>query len=59
MEEFVGGVILYDETIRQSTRDGVPFTKVLPDAGVIPGIKVDKGAKDLAGADVRIHARRQ
>jgi fructose-bisphosphate aldolase class I len=49
--DHISGVILYDETIRQSTRDGVPFTKVLQDAGVIPGIKVDKGAKDLAGAD--------
>jgi fructose-bisphosphate aldolase class I len=49
--DHISGVILYDETIRQSTRSGVPFTKVLQDAGVIPGIKVDKGAKDLAGAD--------
>lgn len=49
--DHISGVILYDETIRQSTRDGVPFTKVLQDAGVIPGIKVDKGAKELAGAD--------
>ena len=48
--EHISGVILYDETIRQSTRDGVPFTKVLADAGIIPGIKVDKGAKPLAGA---------
>jgi fructose-bisphosphate aldolase, class I len=49
--DHISGVILYDETIRQSTRDGVPFTKVLQDAGVIPGIKVDKGAKALAGAE--------
>jgi fructose-bisphosphate aldolase, class I len=49
--DHVSGVILYDETIRQSTKDGVPFTKVLRDAGVIPGIKVDKGAKALAGAE--------
>ena len=49
--EHVSGVILYDETIRQSTKDGVPFTKVLVDAGVIPGIKVDMGAKPLAGAE--------
>jgi fructose-bisphosphate aldolase class I len=47
----ISGVILYDETIRQSSRDGVPFTKILQDAGVIPGIKVDKGAKALAGAE--------
>jgi fructose-bisphosphate aldolase class I len=49
--DHISGVILYDETIRQSTRDGVPFTKVLEDAGVIPGIKVDMGAKPLAGAE--------
>jgi fructose-bisphosphate aldolase class I len=48
--DHISGVILYDETIRQSSKDGVPFTKVLQDAGVIPGIKVDKGAKPLAGA---------
>jgi fructose-bisphosphate aldolase class I len=49
--EHISGVILYDETIRQSTRDGVPFTKVLEDAPTIAGIKVDKGAKPLAGAE--------
>ena len=48
VEEFISGVILFDETIRQSTSDGVPFPKVLADKGVIPGIKVDKGAKPLA-----------
>ena len=48
--DHISGVILYDETIRQSTRDGVAFTKVLEDAGSIPGIKVDLGAKPLAGA---------
>ena len=48
--DHISGVILYDETIRQSTRDGFPFTKVLEDAGSIPGIKVDLGAKPLAGA---------
>ena len=46
--EHISGVILYDETIRQSTDDGVQFTKVLEDADVIPGIKVDTGAKPLA-----------
>ena len=46
--DYIGGVILFDETIRQSTRDGVPFAKYLTDLGVIPGIKVDKGAKPLA-----------
>jgi fructose-bisphosphate aldolase class I len=47
--ECIGGAILYDETIRQQTRDGTPFVKVLLDAGIIPGIKVDAGAKELAG----------
>jgi len=47
--DYVGGVILFDETIRQSTTDGVPFPKYLNDLGMIAGIKVDKGAKDLAG----------
>src|SRR5699024_840224 len=48
LADHISGAILYDETIRQSTRDGVPFTRVMREAGVIPGIKVDKGAKDLA-----------
>ncbi len=48
--KFLSGVILFDETIRQSTKAGVPFTKVLTDAGMIPGIKLDAGAKPLAGA---------
>ncbi|MCG8433270.1 MAG: fructose-bisphosphate aldolase class I [Gammaproteobacteria bacterium] len=48
-EEFISGVIMYDETLRQKTADGVPFAKYLSDHGVIPGIKVDTGAKPLAG----------
>ena len=47
--ECISGAILYDETIRQQKKDGTPFIKVLIDAGIIPGIKVDTGAKDLAG----------
>jgi fructose-bisphosphate aldolase class I len=47
-EEHIGGVILYDETIRQSTDDGTPFAEVLASRGIVPGIKVDTGAKDLA-----------
>ena len=47
--EAISGAILFDETIRQATTDGVPFIKVLENAGIIPGIKVDLGAKDLAG----------
>jgi fructose-bisphosphate aldolase class I len=48
IERYVGGVILYDETLRQSTRDGTPFPQLLSSRGIIPGIKVDKGAKALA-----------
>jgi fructose-bisphosphate aldolase class I len=47
--EFVSGVILFDETLRQSAATGTAFTQVLKDQGIIPGIKVDKGAKALAG----------
>ena len=49
-EEFISGVILYDETIRQSAADGTPLPQVLDRQGIIPGIKVDTGAKPLAGA---------
>ena len=45
----IGGAILFDETIRQQKLDGTPFIKVLEEAGIIPGIKVDKGATALAG----------
>jgi fructose-bisphosphate aldolase class I len=47
--ECISGAILYDETIRQRKRDGTPFVKVIIEAGIIPGIKVDAGTKDLAG----------
>ncbi len=47
--EHISGAILYDETLRQSTRAGVPFTKVMLDNGILPGIKVDKGPQPLAG----------
>jgi fructose-bisphosphate aldolase class I len=49
MEDYIGGVILYDETLRQSTDDGTPFSEVLGSKGAIPGIKVDTGAHDMAG----------
>src|SRR5215475_3430623 len=49
-EDFISGVILYDETIRQSSDDGTPFPKLLESKGIVPGIKVDLGAKDLANA---------
>jgi fructose-bisphosphate aldolase, class I len=48
--ECISGAILYDETIRQQKKDGTRFVKVLTDAGIIPGIKVDTGAKNLAGS---------
>ena len=47
--EFISGVILYDETVRQRSADGTPFTKVLERQGIVPGIKVDEGAKALVG----------
>ncbi len=50
-EEFISGVILFDETIRQSASDGTPFPKLLESRGIVPGIKVDMGAKALAGAE--------
>src|SRR5213080_5520592 len=49
-EEYISGVILFDETIRQSAADGTPFPQLLERRGIIPGIKVDKGAKPLAKA---------
>ena len=52
MEEFISGVILFDETIRQSTvKDGTPFPEYLTNLDVIPGIKVDKGAHPLPGTE--------
>src|SRR5438105_7219631 len=50
-EDYISGVILFDETIRQSSSDGTPFPKLLESKGVIPGIKVDTGAKPLALAE--------
>ena len=50
-EDYISGVILYDETIRQSSSDGTPFPELLASKGVIPGIKVDLGAKPLALAE--------
>ena len=47
--ECISGAILYDETIRQTTSEGIPFVQAVIDAGIIPGVKVDAGAKDMAG----------
>lgn len=49
LSDYISGAILFDETIRQSTSDGVPFAKYMMDNGMIPGIKVDKGTHALAG----------
>ena len=49
MRDHIGGVILFDETIWQDAADGTPLVKLISDAGAIPGIKVDDGAKPLAG----------
>ncbi len=49
--EHISGAILFDETIRQSLPDGTPLVKVMQQAGILPGIKVDAGAKPLAGFD--------
>lgn len=47
--QYISGVILFDETIRQKAKDGTPFSELLANSGIIPGIKVDKGTKPLAG----------
>jgi fructose-bisphosphate aldolase, class I len=49
LNQHISGAILYDETIRQATKAGVPFTKVMLDANILPGIKVDRGPQPLAG----------
>jgi fructose-bisphosphate aldolase class I len=49
LDESISGAILYDETIRQKKNDGTPFAKALAAVGIIPGIKVDLGAKEMAG----------
>lgn len=48
LSESISGAILYDETIRQKATDGTPFLQILADAGIVPGIKVDAGAMELA-----------
>src|SRR5699024_4693658 len=49
-EQFISGVIMFEETLFQKSDDGTPFPQLLADKGIIPGIKVDKGAKQLAGS---------
>ncbi|MGH8401727.1 MAG: class I fructose-bisphosphate aldolase [Gammaproteobacteria bacterium] len=50
VEKFISGVIMYDETIRQKTKAGVPFPELQSKLGIVPGIKVDKGVKPLPGS---------
>jgi fructose-bisphosphate aldolase, class I len=49
LSDHISGAILYDETLRQSTRNGIPFTQLMMERGILPGIKVDKGPQSLAG----------
>jgi len=49
LSESISGAILYDETIRKQKNDGTPFAKAIADAGIVPRIEVDTGAKSLAG----------
>ncbi len=49
LNEYISGAILYDETLRQKTKDGVPFTQIMLENGILPGIKVDAGTTPLAG----------
>ncbi|MEC8133161.1 MAG: class I fructose-bisphosphate aldolase, partial [Pseudomonadota bacterium] len=51
MREHISGVILFDETLRQKAADGTPLAQVIADTGALPGIKVDAGAKPMAGHD--------
>jgi len=51
LNDYVNGVILFEETLNQSTKEGVPFAKYLMDQGIVPGIKVDKGLVELSGTD--------
>ncbi len=50
MKQYIGGVILYDETIRQKSSDGKEIPKLLSESGSVPGIKVDTGAKEMANS---------
>ena len=50
VSQFISGIILYDETMRQDGNDGISLVKTITENGMIPGIKVDKGAKPLAGS---------
>lgn len=51
IENYISGVIMFDETLKQSTKDGVNFVQLLQNKGIVPGIKVDKGVVVLGGTD--------
>ena len=53
----ISGVIFYDETIRQQKEDGTSFVKAIAEAGIIPGIKVDTGAREMAGRPTKTNRR--
>jgi len=57
IEEYLSGVILYESTLRQSTREGAPFVDVLAARGIVPGIKVDMGTKNLPAFDGEVITR--
>ena len=54
LSDYISGAILFDETLRQSTKDGVPFAKYMAERGILPGIKVDLGTKPLAGCPAEL-----
>ena len=57
VEKYISGVIMYDETLRQSSKDGVAFTKLLADKGILPGIKVDMGTESFNNSDVEKYTK--
>ena len=57
MRNYISGVILYDETLRQKAADGTPLVDLITATGAVPGIKVDAGAKPLAASSRRDHHR--
>ncbi|NLB14839.1 MAG: fructose-bisphosphate aldolase class I, partial [Gammaproteobacteria bacterium] len=59
LSDYISGAILYDETLRQSTRTGVPFTKVMADAGILPGIVVLSGGQSDEAATAHLNAMNQ
>jgi hypothetical protein len=56
ISDYISGVILFDETIRQTNSEGIPFPEYLTSLGIVPGIKVDKGAKELAACPGEVNS---